>query len=156
MERVDAFLISLFERFAHWTQREFGMTAVHLARGCYCVAILFRIFGRMVRDWGKWGTVAWDGFIVFWLALRLLEVSEPASSSGSVMNPEKCRHQVGRILCVVLVVIFWPLDWPRDMWFECVVLAMYFQACDVLPPSASRVRQFLRSLGGLRPAVDAA
>ena len=153
LEAIDDFVLGGIERFSHFMQRTFGTRAADLERACLVAAVLF-----LLRDSSDIlnGSVSWVGIAVNFL-LVLSYVSRFTSSYErqreaerralhGFMNPHKAMIHA-RLVALLLCCLILPFDSVRmDFWFECSILAYFFECCDDLPPGVSRVRKLLNSL----------
>lgn len=146
LQAIDGWIITKFEAFSHWTQRNFGITSGRWAQLFVLLAALMMI--RRIAMAG-WGMRIMEFLVMLEFLGRFLwqgsRTNAPMSDKAT-MNPQKLIYGV-RVAGVIGILMFLPLDvMSINFWFEASVIGMYFQACDDLPYSKSRLGQWLESL----------
>jgi hypothetical protein len=175
---IDAFLISGFERFSHWTQRIAGITCVRWSGYIMGPAVVGSMLAALlVKDWWYFfqaGVYLFMGF-VYTCDIDTREGEAFHRVISGLKNPQKligCGIRVANMACsgvgwlIVSLEIVFPSKSPPSPLAKFIfvaiattgyVMSRYFDACDPLPPGTSKVREWLNSLKrSLRLAPDSA
>lgn len=154
MIRLDGLLISLFERFSHWTQRTVGVTSRHWTRFfALLAAVLVVIVAVDDHSLGEW--LIDSMFLVTCFSRFSQDENRSGESSReSVMNPQKIGllFVFTRVTMVAVstTLLFTDACWPSPNDSDhygvyAIVFLVYFDACDDLPVGKSRLRQWMES-----------
>jgi hypothetical protein len=154
LDRIDAWTIRRFEAFSHFTQVNFGLTSVTWERWCAVLGPV--LFGAFSFNWKD----VLDWMVAFILLVRFVAAMRPREIQDGFMNPEKLRGRISRVLGFYITS---SLALPETclgayfgIWAPIFTAGYYFEACDDLPPSESRVKKWLRALTpGKQPQVEA-
>ena len=140
--RADAWIIARLESFCHWTQRNFGLASPTWERWSYVISIGFVILHLAKYEYSAI-------ILLFGLVIDFYRSFRRKTSQGEAMsmNPDKAGP-IRSIRCFVVacVLLMAPADiYLRDLFLQFWWLGKYFHLCDDLPPSASRLKVWLRS-----------
>lgn len=145
LQKLDQFILDKFERFSHWTQRTVGITSATWMRVFILLASLFLIKQAFVSGWLLRAGCA---FMLVIFAIRysnLTKQEKDADGEEITANPLKAQTSV-RLVGLVVIAMTLPIDLPNfDFWYDLSVVVEYFAACDDLPPSKTKLRQWLES-----------
>jgi len=163
---IDAWFIDKAERFSHWTQRCFGIASPTWERLFLFLCTAQFVSHEIPLDWWNKGFgkiwIFLDGLLIAnWFFRFLMSYQRRSSGVGSgseaVRNPEKLDTPHFRgIFCLlglcVLPIDLWRYvglgDFSHSLYFQCLGAAWVFSACDDLPWSRSKLREFLDSARG--------
>mgnify|MGYP007120766334 FL=1 len=161
----DRWLIGRFEAFAHWTQKLCGLTCRNWALVCLVIFIV----SVFIMGWDLWNAftvVAWGMAGMFLLVYVLQQFLDSEKLTifrlaRRVANSKKISstwlvYRLAMLIgvanaCVLLAACFSVVELARYR-LEGVLLLiavaamaafMYFDACDPLPPSISKLRTWL-------------
>jgi hypothetical protein len=170
VKAIDAFLISGFERFSHWTQRAAGITCVRLASiVCYLIAAL--LLCACVLDISQAGSVVWGLVACVAKTIGIERRQDEAFErvANGTANPRKTQWPA-RAALVLIVLLFSVFVWSVRvsshlsslyalrmiaLGWSFTPLSEYLEACDPLPPGTSKVRQWFDSMKrSLRPLTQ--
>lgn len=145
---MDDWIIYRLERFTHWTQRQFGITATHWER----LFLMFSLFWIFAIDFPRFHHIALRVLLFvfslsillhFWLTYhKVVKRTEEA-----VMNPRKLRGQTTRIIFLVIspVLILGSIGGGTAAPLA-ANLAEYFGCLDEPPPGECKLRSLFRKL----------
>jgi hypothetical protein len=163
--KIDRFALSVAERIAHFIQRNFGIKPISIALGgdvlfaCSLISGWF-IPGVTVSTTSKFIDVLM--FIVIFLSTIVVyprdenDIERDAASGLSNKNKINPIQQAFRILSLFVFALSL-LHFCNKTSLESlnnllkglgILIALYFIACDPLPPTPSRFRKLLESLFG--------
>ncbi len=162
VHRLDAFLIRQFEKVSHGLQKAFGIRSGHLAFTLLAISSALFLLMHLIPEFIHHAALVERIFSV----IVFLSHAGDAIKIGSklekqqtdVMNRAKIVGVTTRVafagMCVLCIL---PDVRSGDLWFELRTLSLYFEACDDLPLSPSKVRQWLSGFGrAFRPALAGA
>jgi len=158
LQKLDQFILDKFERFSHWTQRVAGITSAHWTQFAFLMAVLYAIKEAMESDWGVRIIIALN---IIWFIKGYHDASKKDSLEGNEATANVLKLPV---FAAFRIVIFFVglIALPRaiisnQFYFIFMVLAWYFEACDDLPPSKSKLSQLIESFNSTpEPATEAA
>lgn len=153
---VDDRLLSWFERFSRWFQRLTGRTnfflaaLLDLANSAVCIALGFWTLNTTYFFFSLF-------FLMYSIGNQYREKHALDAASRGFANPMKAIRwfKVARIfspfLGLWLLAFYWDGFMTVNQTASIVVMAlvwtaMYFEACDPLPPSQSKIRMWLNSM----------
>jgi len=145
LQKLDQFILDKFERFSHWTQRTVGITSATWMRVFILLASLFLIKQAFTAGW-----LLRAGFALMLIifAIRYSMITKREAGSGreeATANPLKAQPEI-RLWGLLIIAVTLPIDLPDfDFWYDLSVVMEYFAACDDLPPSKTKLRQWLES-----------
>lgn len=167
--RIDQWLITKFEKFAHWFQRMSGLDCFWLARQCHIVRMLSAgiilvtgISGSSIVIVTLWAVLV---AVAIHDIARVAKIKRRAikNMESGCANPLKHEDTITRLInttliALGLVVLILEISLRISTvfgllyctWAVSHSFGEYFQACDPLPPCKSRVREWLRSIGKAR------
>jgi len=154
----DWWLLDHVERCAAWIQTWTGWDCLQQSRACYAIASLAELLQVVtVLRWGFFAPFAllslalsgWYAFLAMdahgddWIR-RIVDAGYP--------NPRKMSDfaLLRVLLAVAFLLSFLPLtSWLARLFLAAVLAASYVSACDPLPPSKGKVRDWWANLGKL-------
>jgi hypothetical protein len=156
MSRLDAWILRRCEGFAHALQRQCGVNCFHIAKLFFvgvCCLLLVELIQRIVAH----KIIAWDyvfnGLAILACCTVVFFHDDAAAMqrlSDRLGNPRKITDRLWRYgcLCMSLIDLLLMREQGRaNVPFSWLFLgALYFAACDPLPPSTSKLGNWLRSL----------
>ena len=153
LHTIDSWILDKFERFSRWTQTWFGLTSVTWERMSLLLSLIFIVVKEF--EWDIAGhhkvLIFIDGCIAFWLIARAVGAEYMRAAGLDTMNEKKLTEAPARLLCLFIIAIVAYQDVTQfRLCFEFSTLALYFCACDDLPPGMSRVKKFFQSLAPTR------
>lgn len=151
LHQFDQLILDKFERFSHWTQRMAGIKS-----NLWAILNLLVSMAFALRDMAAPGhdlayrTLGWLGiFCAMWILHRMKNKPE----RPEFMNEQKALWWF-RVAYLSLVLVGVANHWQRkDFSSEFLLIAFYFEACDDLPPSKSRLRQWVEGFRAVPEVV---
>lgn len=143
---LDFYLLMKCEAFSHRLQRFYGLDNFHIAQG----VLVFGFAYQCLFHYSLFQTLF--QVIIFLTAIlankRIANRVRRNLLIGTGTRNEIALFPKPRILILHLLVLAWiiPSSTDKDMFVTAMVIQMYFISCTPLPPSASKVRNFIRSL----------
>lgn len=149
---VDEWLLDRCEAFSHWTQRHCGLTSLTWERlfrsvGVVLMTARFSEFSREGQQSLAWmmalAVIIQTCHVVFAGNRR-----QRSAAHSAIRNSKRITARFQRIFDLSLSAILTPLDIlaKSPPWYQCVTAAVYFEACDDLPPGDSTIKSWLRSI----------
>lgn len=158
---IDTFILNRCEAFSHFMQKTFGTKSADLERACLVLATALVVLHMVTMSYPKFLPIrvlliGANIFIMLGLLGRIHLsykydwVKDELQRLG-MANSTKVRMAWPRMALLPFTLFLLASD---QEWWAFSYLALYFNACDDLPPGVSRVRKLVESLkASLRPAV---
>lgn len=132
----DMYLLARFQRVSHWVQRQVGWKSCDLAYGALFVGTVFAVAHK------QWVMVVM-AFVELW---NTASHQRMKSRNQDVMEYHPALAVVRLVVVVMALIVL--LSWEPVVhgYVLGFLLNVYFRACNDLPESKSKVRQWLESL----------
>lgn len=135
---TDKAIIKYFQKFAHFTQRIFGISALHWERFFFALSVFAAI-------------ICMKKFAIVLASLDLVYSvfrKKNSNNRGDIINWKE-SEAIPRFACIVVCIVGLPIDIiTHDFWFEFVIVGGLFRQCNDLPKSPSKMRVFLGNVFG--------